>query len=310
MKKMILLLAVLLGMGFSSEASQSSVNINGDTMVVVDDGDTAIVRGLGMTIIKTKIKNALNDTLFNSEDYGADADDSMVMGIREEHLNNETMMELSETWRKTARECLNSFFGWLAFVIFLCLLFGYLRRRSQNRLIERAIENNYPLPDGAFGHRTNRTVYVPQPQPVYPPVFQVPAAPAATESQTPPPLNGAAQPQSPQGTQSPAVGFFAQTDINWRALYPAYKWIAVGVAAIIFFLAVDAPAPAGLSLVLVFIGLGKGFIAYQEQRSLAQYYRTHPEQMQAPQQPQAAAETSAPSMPPVFNPSDNTNAPA
>ena len=108
------------------------------------------------------------------------------------------------------------------------------------------------------------------------------------------------------GTPAPVVTGM----VNWRALMPAVKWLAWGLAFTLFGLCIDLENPfwpVGLALMLV--GICKGFILYNEQKSLQEAFRRAQEkQSQAPMQGYAPTEaTMGTPVPPVFNENNSSN---
>ncbi len=226
MKKIYLaLVAMLLLMSMpQAEAARHQIVTRGDTMMVVDDGDTAVIVGMGLGKIKARVERALNDTLLDAGQVSSDTVDGDVEWKVNGQRADVDLQAINETWAWAARDAMRNFFFWISVIVFLGLLFGYLRRRSQNRVIERAIENNYPLPDGLYGHRqTPRTIYVQQPIVTQAPTPTPPPAGEQAPTQgtaTPPPLMSPAYLQHGRQVTSDMI--------NLRALYPAFKWIAVG----------------------------------------------------------------------------------
>lgn len=301
MKKIYLaLVAMLLLMSMpQAEAARHQIVTRGDTMMVVDDGDTAVIVGMGLGKIKARVERALNDTLLDAGQVSSDTVDGDVVWKVNGQRADVDLQAINDTWAGVARKAMRDLFFWIAVIVFLGLLFGYLRRRSQNRVIERAIENNYPLPDGLYGHRqTPRTIYVQQPIVTQAPTLTPPPADAQAPAQgtaTPPPLMSPAYLQHGRQVTSDMI--------NLRALYPAFKWIAVGLALALFFMATDNSALACLMLGIVFIGVGKGVIAYQEQRTLAAHilWQQEQERLREQEQQQRPAEQ-RPVTPPPFEP--------
>lgn len=187
-------------------------------------------------------------------------------------------------------------------VVFLSLLFYLLHRRAKYRVIEKAIENNYPLPPSLGGTPTYKQApqrpdawrnYAPQQQP---------------QPQPQPQPQAQAQPQQPpyqQGMNAPM-----QPNMPYRVNYMAYKksfvLVCVGFMMAMFFDSAGASPMVFLSFIIVLLGLGKGFVIYKEQKQDQDYWRwqmQQQQQQQVPQQPQQNAEQ----QPPVFTPPTENN---
>lgn len=197
-------------------------------------------------------------------------------------------------------------------VVFLSLLFYLLHRRAKYRVIEKAIENNYPLPPSLGGTPTYKQApqrpdawrnYAPQQQPQ--PQPQQPQPQAQPQPQQPP---------YQQGMNAPM-----QSNMPYRVNYMAYKksfvLVTVGLMAAMFFESAGASPMVCLSMIVVLLGLGKGFVIYKEQKQDQDYWQWQMQQQQpqppyapqqqpqpqAPQQPQAEQKP-ATEQPPVFTP--------
>ena len=273
MNKTILSLAILLMMALTGSAgpivkakpaSKTQVEFKGDSIVVNDGGQSVTVKGLPeLQKVRDRINEALDDTLTAGDGTSFEID-----GYKGD-LSPEDIKYMSDHWGEVAKQiCYASIAGLLALVL-LILLFRFLNRRNKYRVIERAIENNYPLNELSLNDVKRSAIYVQQPVVTAAP----PAASAAQPGQVPvgTPLTGTTP-------NNPVV----MTDmVNWRALMPAVKWLAWGLALVTFSIAIgegDDPFwPIGLALMLV--GVCKGFILYKEQKALQKAWN-HSEQMQ------------------------------
>ena len=128
-------------------------------------------------------------------------------------------------------------------LLFIILWFRYLTRRRKYDVMEKAIMNNYPLSDLTLNDSKYNTIYVPQP--VMP---SAGANPSTAPAQAP--MTMTAMP-------------------NWRALMPAVKWMAWGLAFLLFGLIEGEINPfLPLGLALMFVGVCKGYIMHKEQKML------------------------------------------
>ncbi len=165
------------------------------------------------------------------------------------------------------------------FIIFFSLLFYYLHRKAKYRMMEKAIENNYPLPGTPMMGRQAPV----QSQPVAQPQSQSQPQPAAPQ----PPVAGLAN-----------LGFNnVQPYLDWRSFHRSFMLIAVGVALMLFFAAAGSIEMVALMSILVLIGAAQALINYQQQK---QVIARQLWQQQHGQQPAAQ-----PQQPPVFKPHNN-----
>ena len=205
--------------------------------------------------MRDKINRALDDTLT------AGSGTTVEIGDHKGELAPEDIKEISNQWASVAKQWAISGSFCLLGLVALVLFFRFMNRRNKYRVIERAIENNYPLNELSLNDVKRSAIYVQQPVVTAPPVMN--ASPAAQQPGKVP----VGTPISGQTADNPIV----MTDmVNWRALMPAVKWIGWGTVLILFSVAIgeaDNPFwPIGLALAVV--GLCKGFILYKEQKAL------------------------------------------
>ena len=242
-------LVVLLAMpAFTTRADK--VEIIGDTLVAVSGSDT--VRLSGAAEIQKYIARMLDDTVLQVKE-GGDSLAAEVDSKDREFIEAATDHDLHKMWSDTARDINGAFLCTLLAIIFVSLMFRYLHRRRKYKMVEKAIENNYTLPDGVFGttSRTTQTI-------IMPPVPEGPQPVVGT------PINGA------QGNaaraQATAQKMPMSRSINWMALKGGFIWAAIGVALMLAFATANAPFMVALCAIPTLIGAGKMFVAYQEQR--------------------------------------------
>jgi len=256
MRKTILTLVMMLTMALAATAgpaikatpaSKAKVEFKGDSMVVSDGNESVTVKGVDMHKVQERINEALDDTLTTGT--------TVEIGNHKGELTPEDIRVISSQWAVTSQViACASIVGLLALVM-LVLFFRYLNRRNKYRVIEKAIMNNYPLNELSLNDSKHSAIYVQQPI--------VTSAPGQVPVGTP--ISG-------QTPDNPIV----MTDmVNWRALMPAIKWMGWGVLLILFSVAIgefDNPFwPVGLAL--VFVGACKGYILYQEQKTLQEAWK-------------------------------------
>ena len=261
MKKTILTLAMMLMLAITATAvptvtaqptSKTHVSFKGDSIVVTDGDEEITMSGIPQKV-RDRINEALDDTLTSGSGT------TVEFGDQRGELAPEDIKEISNQWASVAKQWAISGSFCLLGLVALVLFFRFLNRRNRYRVIEKAIENNYPLNELSLNDVKRSAIYVQQPV--------VTAAPPVQPGQMPigTPLEGATP-------QQPVI----MTDmVNWRALMPAVKWMGWGVLLILFSVAIgefDNPFwPVGLAL--VFVGACKGYILYKEQKALQEAWK-------------------------------------
>ena len=286
MRKTILTLVMMLTMALAVNAgpavkaspakSKTNVEFKGDTIVINDGDEQVTVSGLPeMKKVRDKINRALDDTLT------AGTGTTVELGDHKGDLSPDDIKYMSDQWGEVAKHmCYASIAGLLGLVL-LVLLFRFLNRRNKYRVIEKAIENNYPLNELSLNDVKRSAIYVQQPV--------VTAAPPMTAA----PQTGVASRPGEVPVGTPLEGMTPQnpvvmTDmINWRALMPAIRLIGWGLFITLFGLFVVGESghdPITLfGLLLMFLGVGKGFILYKEQKALQEAWNRS-QQMQPREQ--------------------------
>jgi len=219
---MMLTLALTVAAGPVIKASpakgKANVEFKGDTMVVTDGDKSVTVSGLPMQRVRDKINNALDDTLTGGSGT------TVEIGGHHGDLSPDDVKEISDQWASVVKQMTISGSFCLLGLVALVLLFRFLNRRNKYRVIEKAIENNYPLNELSLNDTRRSAIYVQQPVITAPPV--VSGAPVQQADQVPvgTPLKG-------QTAANPIV----MTDmVNWRAMMPAVKWIGWGTLLVLF----------------------------------------------------------------------------
>lgn len=296
MKKILLILVLTLAAALPSQARKANINRSGDTTTIVMNGDTVRVTD---GEVKKTISKAINDTLWSEKAETADDDETYNYMA----LDNDARLKEVSMWSSTVKQISISMCFCIMVVVFLSLLFYLLHRRAKYRVIEKAIENNYPLPPSLGGTITYK---------------QAPQRPDAWRNyapqQQPQPQPQQPQPQPQQAPYQQGMNAPMQPNMPYRVNYMAYKksfvLVTVGLMAAMFFESAGASPMVCLSMIVVLLGLGKGFVIYKEQKQDQNYWRWQMQQQQpqppyAPQQPQPqpqAEQKPATEQPPVFTP--------
>lgn len=248
--------------GKTSHAGKTSVEFKGDTLVVNDGDEQVTLSGIpALQKVRDKIDQALDDTLATGNGT------TVEIGSHQGDLSPEDIKYMSDHWGQVAKDiALASILGLLGLVL-LVLLFRFLNRRNKYRVIEKAIENNYPLNELSLNDVKRSAIYVQQPV-----VTAAPPMPGTTAASTPN-VGGVAVGTPIQG-QTAADPIVMTDMINWRAMSPALKWLGWGVAGLFFGLAIGESNPfTPLGLALIFVGICKGFILYKEQKALQEAWK-------------------------------------
>lgn len=298
MKKILLILVLTLAAALPSQARKANINRSGDTTTIVMNGDTVRVTD---GEVKKTISKAINDTLWSEKAETADDDETHNYMA----LDNDARLKEVSMWSSTVKQISISMCFCIMVVVFLSLLFYLLHRRAKYRVIEKAIENNYPLPPSLGGTPTYKQApqrpdawrnYAPQQQPQPQPQRPQQPQPQAQAQQQP------QQPPYQQGMNAPM-----QPNMPYRVNYMAYKksfvLVCVGFMMAMFFDSAGASPMVFLSFIIVLLGLGLGFVIYKEQKQDQDYWQWQMQQQQVPQQPQQNAEQ----QPPVFTPPTENN---
>lgn len=265
-----LVVAIFVLTSFSASAERTSIRLKGDTAQVVSGHDTLSVSSSTLKSIAERIDSRLNDTLLSGgEIILDDSDRGEVSQMTDKEFELEKERLLNRRMEQDHMETMvisvvTSIVVGVVTIVLLSLLAYYMHRRAKYRVIEKAIENNYKLPDGAFGER----VIVRQ-QPI-----NVPDA-AVNQDDT------KSRPDVP--TSDPQQTFVASTGrnvldnimrlIKWNGTARSgMKLILVGISLIIIFLSIDAETLAGVSCIFLLLGGWKLFSAYYDTRIMNIYY--------------------------------------
>lgn len=260
MKKILLILVLTLAAALPSQARKANINRSGDTTTIVMNGDTVRVTD---GEVKKTISKAINDTLWSETAKTADDDETYNYMA----LDNDARLKEASMWSSTVKQISISMCFCIMVVVFMSLLFYLLHRRAKYRVIEKAIENNYPLPPSLGGTPTYK---------------QAPQRPDAWRNYAPqqqpqPQPQPQAQPQPQQPPYQQGMNAPMQPNMPYRVNYMAYKksfvLVCVGFMMAMFFDSAGATPMVFLSFIIVLLGLGKGFVIYKEQKQDQDYWR-------------------------------------
>lgn len=262
-----LIMAVAMIAAQPTQAATSSYTAHGDTATIIDGTDTVVitskVAGLVEKIAQSNILEHLDDTIVdNNKDYDYNY---------EEQASNrdETFISVNESWSRVARKIVGYIIVATVLIIFFVLYFRYANRRRKYKVLEKAIENNYPLPEGIFSDKGNRTVYVQQP--TYGPA-QAAQAPNAVQdpvegTPVPPPYRSYDNLGATADKGATKQHFNPMNEqFNWHALRGVGA-TAAGLGGIVFGLVTGAEPLIGIFCIPLFIGGFKMFASYMDQRN-------------------------------------------
>ena len=210
--------------------------------------------------LQQNINNRLDDTIINGK------------ALKERHRanyyadNHNSKLDYEAAMMNKASEILDQIGKGITFFVALIaiLIFAgvYLSRRQKYKIIEKAIENNYPLPPGFIGknlHPTTTTI-----QHIH-----------YTQEQS---LNG----HIPAGTKKIKKEFNVSDWANFRS---GIKYCAWGISFMWFFIIVDAPVWV-FALIPLIIGIGKLLASYKIKQEYNQS-KTKEEEIKSPVTPPA-----------------------
>ena len=245
MKKTILTLVMLM-VAFVTQTGMAAPMTKADSVINA--------KMQGVERVKAKIDQTLDDTIATG-----DRDEWAVEMANDSDMTPEDIKAISDRWAQVVEIIGTATIIGLLALILLVLLFRYLTRRRRYAVMEKAILNNYPLNDLTLNEAKNMAIYVPQP--VMP--GQVPVGAPVSK-------NGVAP-----------VTMTAMP--NWRALMPAVKWMAWGIAFTLFGFMDGGDNPFWpIGLALIFVGVCKGYILHKEQKVLQEAWELNASRQQEP----------------------------
>ena len=288
MKKVILsivIAVVSLLSSFSANADNASLQMMGDSMVVVNGKDTVTNTMGKLKEFATKINNRLDDTIVDNAIDAADA----AIAVTDAALDDSTdknEIALAQIHKQNADHekifiatVTASVFGTIFLIVLISLIVYYMRRRAKYRIVEKAIENGYPLPDSFYGNR-----------PVMPQPIMMPQQPFAPQQPVTPQQPNA--PQQPNFDLSSCDAIYSR--LRWhRGARSGFKLGIIGLAFLIFAVMIKEEFFAAVGFIFLLIGAAKLAIAYFDTRV--------PAVPQQPVTPQAPATPQQPVTPPPFN---------
>ena len=288
MKKVILsivIAVVSLLSSFSANADNASLQMMGDSMVVVNGKDTVTNTMGKLKEFATKINNRLDDTIVDNAIDAADA----AIAVTDAALDDSTdknEIALAQIHKQNADHekifiatVTAIVFGTIFLIVLISLIVYYMRRRAKYRIVEKAIENGYPLPDSFYGNR-----------PVMPQPIMMPQQPFAPQQPVTPQQPNA--PQQPNFDLSSCDAIYSR--LRWhRGARSGFKLGIIGLAFLIFAVMIKEEFFAAVGFIFLLIGAAKLAIAYFDTRV--------PAVPQQPVTPQAPATPQQPVTPPPFN---------
>lgn len=281
--KKFFVMAVMVAAVAVSGASAKAVNsvvFSGDTIVVVDGGDTTRVAGAASVLKEiAKIKDEINSPLVSRGSGDVEVFDG---GENSEFYENlERTRERDQEFRMVGMVmfivCTTIFM-----IVFVCLLFFFLQRRRKYRVMEKAIENNYEMPASLSGVYPQAQPIEPNYQAVYPDSASMPSpetqpgcdatgdgAQGAAEQGAPvPPYNMPRPPYSGDGR----VGLQnVPGRYNLSNFRNGVSWLVAGVIGGSVSICVASQLLYCVSMVPLIVGLVKSINEFLNQRSRVEY---------------------------------------
>ena len=257
----------------------------GDSMVVVNGKDTVTITMGKLKEFAAKINNRLDDTIVDNAIDAADA----AIAVTDAALDDSTdknEIALAQIHKQNADHekifiatVTAIVFGTIFLIVLISLIVYYMRRRAKYRIVEKAIENGYPLPDSFYGNR-----------PVVPQPIMMPQQPFAPQQPVTPQQPNA--PQQPNFDLSSCDAIYSR--LRWhRGARSGFKLGIIGLAFLIFAVMIKEEFFAAVGFIFLLIGAAKLAIAYFDTRV--------PAVPQQPVTPQAPATPQQHVTPPPFN---------
>lgn len=180
-----------------------------------------------------QVESRLDDTLFLTEIpvNEVNSDKELL-----EHYNSQNQQEndiITKSFNFTERLG-KGFFLFVITIIILIATVEYLKRRQKYKIMEKAIEHNYPLPSGIFGKESRPTTI----QHIH---------------------------YSKDIEKLKKITEYNSND--WGTFRSGIKWCAWSISFLLFFIIVDAPIWV-FALVPLIIGMGKLYTAYKIQQAI------------------------------------------
>lgn len=241
-----------------AQAEKMSLQVAGDSIKVADGKDSVTMKLPAS--FSQNLEKLMNDTVINIANLNELAE-------RAENL------EVEKIFAQQKKDKILGFVLCMAIVavavvlmVFSLLLFRYLGKRRQCKMVECAIEANYKLPDGLLGNYSVVNNYM--------------------TTATAPTVIREANATKPQAVATKVVGadngFVDWTSKNARQ---GIIWILVGVCVVAFFVSGGAEEMVALGMIPVGVGAYKLFIEYMTNKQRVAYSNyveaTKAKQMQA-----------------------------
>ena len=188
--------------------------------------------------VKDYIDERLNDTIINTHDITKNHSSNNLIQYHNNRYNAE--LEVIKEAMSFAERLGKGFTTLIAIIIILVILGNYISRRQKYKIIEKAIENNYPLPPGFI---TNNM------RPTQTTVQHIHYSSVNDQN------TSNIKPQIKKTTNEFNVN-------DWGNFRSGIKWCAWGIALIIFFLIIEAPFWP-FAIIPIITGLGKLYTAYR-----------------------------------------------
>lgn len=188
--------------------------------------------------VKDFIDEQLNDTIINTHDIAINHSSNELIQYHNNRVDAE--LEVIEEAMSFVERLGIGFTILIAIIIILVILGNYISRRQKYKIIEKAIENNYPLPPGFITNNMR---------------------PSQTTIQH---IHySSVNDQNANTTKSHIKKTSKEFNVSdWGNFHSGIKWCAWGIALIIFFLLIDAPFWP-FAIIPIITGLGKLYTAYR-----------------------------------------------
>lgn len=194
--------------------------------------------------VREYVNSRLNDTIINGKAIKEERNNNDYVSDYINRQNNryeheQAMMDKALNILDKAGKGITIFVAVVIIIIALCI---YFNRRQKYKIIQKAIENNYPLPPGFFGKNVRPTATT---------VQHIHYTPDQTQHGIP-------------ADSKKVIKTFNVSD--WATFKSGIRYCAWGIAFTWFFLLVDAPIWV-FFLIPIIIGASKLFTAYKLQQA-------------------------------------------
>lgn len=247
----IMMLIVASVLGINAKADNANIKISGDSVVIVTDGDTLAMKA-GLLKMLSTLPDKMDDTIYNGGDKVA----ASTQVSQSQDDDGSAYYEHRKNAMKWTAAIVFIVSAAILLVVICVLIAYYAHRRARYKMIEKAIENNYPLPNEAFGEM--KVVMTQQPVINSEPLQNGQSKEGYSQQQT---INQ----QQYIASQPSTTATDVYAKLRWnKSARDGFKLVIAGLCFVLFFLFMDAEKVAAMGLIPVIIGVVKMIVAYYD----------------------------------------------